>query len=140
MTALGPVFHTDCLAWDSPSQETKLVDGQLAAVPAIPRSLSDAERLALSKWRKALGGTPNEGKELWARNVEAVYKGLGQRPEKGDYPTAIQSLNFGWLLPRADAMGVDLSNHSDLLAEVRGDDHVRSWLVDFLRLPESPKP
>lgn len=137
LTSLGPIFHTDCLAWELPSQDIKLVDGQLAAVPVLPRSLSDAERMTLSKWRKTLGGPPNA---LWAKNVEAVYKGLEQRPEKGDYPTQIQSLSFGWLLPRADAMGVDLSNHVDLLSEVRDDEHIRSWLVDFLHLPESPNP
>lgn len=137
LTSLGPIFHTDCLAWESASQNIKLVDGQLTAVPALPRSFSDAERMVLSKWRKAFGGPPNA---LWTKNVEAVYKGLGQRPEKGDYPTPNQSLSFGWLLPRAHALGVDLSANAELLSEVRDDEHVRSWLVDFLGLPQGSNP
>lgn len=132
LTSLGPIFHTDCLSWITPGPNGKMVDGHLSAFPAPESVASPADVGTLNGWSKALSGTPSA---LWSRNVESVLKALSCRPDKGTYPSALESVTFGWLLPRAVATGVDLAGCTELIADARKDARVESFLRDVTHLP-----
>jgi hypothetical protein len=134
LTALGPIFHTDCLTWMPPSAGSFLVDGQLPALPRDFGMTSPADGMTLDKWCKMLRGAPSA---LWSRNVEAAFTALHCSPEKFNYPSALEAVSFGWLIPRAIAMGVDLAERAELLAEVRNDARVEMLLSDVMHVPAS---
>ena len=134
LTALGPIFHTDCLTWMPPNAESNLVNAQLSTLPSADGIASEADGMTLDKWCKILCGAPSA---LWSRNVAAAFRVLHYSPEKVNYPSALESVNFGWLLPRAIAMGVDLADRGDLLAEVRKDSRVEMLLSDVMHVPAS---
>jgi hypothetical protein len=103
LTALGPILHTDYLAWKRGWKAGPTKPGQLAAGP-WPHPDGPVET-TLETLLEELQPTPNE---LWVRNVLAAHRRLMGWSGR---PGALESVLFGWVLPRCAAAGVDLSEY-----------------------------
>jgi hypothetical protein len=109
LTALGPILHVDYLDWRRGGKPTPVQPGQLAEWDWPHRDGPDDP--ALAELLDALQPTPNE---LWRRNVQAAFRRLLGWPRR-DAADAMSSVLFGWVLPRALAAGVEMSEHEDAL-------------------------
>ncbi|HBI41454.1 MAG TPA: hypothetical protein DDY78_01185 [Planctomycetales bacterium] len=113
LTALGPILHTDYLAWKRGWKARPTHPGQLTAGPwPHPDGPDEA---ALDYLLDELQPTPNE---LWRHNVLAADRRLAGWPGEPGAPDALDSVLFGWVLPRCTAAGVDLSEHADAFRQL----------------------
>ena len=107
LTALGPILHSDYLAWKRGWKARPTHPAQLAAGPwPHPDGPDEA---ALTYLLDELQPTPNE---LWRRNVLAADRRLAGWPSEAGAPDALDSVLFGWVLPRCIAAALDLSEHA----------------------------
>jgi hypothetical protein len=113
LTALGPILHTDYLAWKRAWKARPTQPGQLAA-GSWPHP-DGPDEAALGALLDALEPAPNE---LWRRNVLAADRRLAGWPGELGVPAALDSVLFGWVLPRCTAAGVDLSEHADAFRQL----------------------
>ena len=113
LTALGPILHTDYLAWKHGWKARPVRPGQVAAAPWPHPDGPDES--ALAYLLDELQPTPNE---LWRRNVLAADRRLAGWPAEAGAPEALDSVLFAWVLPRCTAAGVDLSEHVDAFRQL----------------------
>jgi hypothetical protein len=133
-TELGPIFDTDVLA-HSP--------GPVARHPAATDVLKE---LWLSPLKSSGIPTPSledhlrviEARQnaLWDRLVHRAANILSALPVGDGFPTVLQSLAFGWLLPRAEALGVGAKVMNETFGDgrldgVRADTRIGRYLKRF---------
>ncbi len=107
LTALGPILHSDYFAWKRGWRARPTQPAQLNAGP-WPHP-DGPEEAALDVLLDQLQPTPNE---LWRRNLLAAHRRMAGWPAEAGAPAAMDSVLFGWVLPRYAAAGVDLSKHA----------------------------
>lgn len=134
---LGPIFHTDCIAWRDKWSRRSVTVGFVPSEVwdpwiSIVDTPEDWEDLYADY--SHLGGHPTV---LWRRCLYTAAAKLNRMVTAGNVPTLIQSLVFGWLLPRGIASGVNLADYENLLAEGRVDaskaDERIVKLLEFLK-------
>lgn len=108
LTALGPILHTDYLAWKRGWKARPPRPGQLNALTWSHPDGADEEALGF-----LLGELQPAPNELWRRNVLAADRRLAGWPGEPGAPDALDSVVFAWVLPRCLAAGVDLTEHAD---------------------------
>lgn len=113
LTALGPILHTDYLAWKRGWRARPVRPGQIAAAPWPHPDGPDES--ALGYLLDELQPTPNE---LWRRNVLAADRRLAGWPGEAGAPEALDAVLFAWVLPRCMAAGVDLSEHAEAFRQL----------------------
>ena len=119
---LGPIYYTDCLEWRDKWSHHSLSSG------FIPNEVWGA-------WISIISEIPEEWEDiyndychlgghtsvLWRRCLYIAASRLNLIRDKVDVPTLIQSLLFGWILPRGLTSGVNFANYEDLLDAGRLD-------------------
>ena len=113
LTALGPIVHTDYLAWKRGWKARPVRPGQVAA--SLWPHPDGPDESALGYLLDELQPTPNE---LWRRNVLAADRRLAGWPAEAGAPDALDAVLFAWVLPRCLAAGVDLSEHADAFRQL----------------------
>ena len=113
LTALGPILHTDYLAWKRGWKARPARAGQMTIGP-WPH-LDGPDEDALGFLLDQLQPAPNE---LWRRNVLAADRRLAGWPADPGAPDALDAVLFAWVLPRCLAAGVDLSDHGDAFRQL----------------------
>jgi len=122
---LGPMFDLDCIVWRDRWSRSEITQGsisrknwerwtQVNAGTSTEHSVSDWEELCK---RLMEPRTP-----LWRRTINRALTSLSRFTDS-DIPTPLQSLLYGWILPRAIALGRDANEMKELLpAEVLDGD------------------
>lgn len=110
LTSLGPIFNTDYMPWQW-NKTKPLVAGQIGDVrlpiPAITNWQASEELQELLKPFNA------ERNALWSRGVVAAYALLEKLTGSESGPTPLESLTWGWILPRAAACNLELPELGD---------------------------
>ncbi|MCG8402124.1 MAG: hypothetical protein MJA84_11070 [Firmicutes bacterium] len=118
----GPIFHTDCLEWRDKWSNRSVTPGSVSSkvwglwISTFADKPEDWDDLYEDY--SHLGGHPTV---LWRRCLYNAAARLNIRITEIEEPTLIQSLVFGWLLPRGLASGVNLTDYESLLAGGRVD-------------------
>lgn len=113
---LGPIFDTDCLTWRSKWGKRGITRGSILRgtwshwVDTLVQEPTDWADV-LRECHGLAGSVP----PLWKRTLYTALARLTPLAVGDDQPTAMQSLAFGWLLPRLVAAGVDLSEKDSVL-------------------------
>jgi hypothetical protein len=114
-TALGPIWHTDYLRWNTPTDTQAQDPGQLGTW-GWPHP--DGPDRDLEELLETLSPVPSE---LWRRSVMSAYRRLTGWPSKEAVTPSIESVLFGWVLPRCIGSGVDLTAHADRIRQEFSD-------------------
>lgn len=131
---LGPIYYTDCLEWRDKWSQHSLSSG------FIPNEVWGAWISMISEipeeWEDIYNDYCNLGGHtsvLWRRCLYIAVSRLNYIRDKVDVPTLIQSLLFGWILPRGLASGVNFANYEDLLNAGRlGSSKIDERIVKIL--------
>lgn len=118
---LGPIFHTDCIEWRDKWLRRSVTVGFVPSEvwgPWISTVDKPKDWEDLFEDYSHLGGHPTV---LWRRCLYTAAAKLNRMVTEDEVPTLIQSLIFGWLLPRGLASGVNLTDYENLLAGGRVD-------------------
>lgn len=113
---IGPMFDLDCIVWRNRWPKRRIVGGE------ILRSTWEA-------WVDSDGDVPTDWDDvwressrfvgpvtpLWRRCVYTAFTRLSTLAAGEMLPTAIQSLAYGWLLPRVISSGTDPMEKRELL-------------------------
>jgi hypothetical protein len=118
LAALGPVFDTDCLTWDTKGS---------TGAPGPGRCEPSAWTLTAGKDEEfdadaLIEGVLPAGNALWERQAAAALSLLIPLSSDTRPRQHVASFLFGWVVPRLVATGGDLAQHADRLEEALGQE------------------
>ncbi len=121
LTELGPILHTDVLHWRSELEPGKpVVQGSMRqkawekVIAAQPNSRPD--RSQFDDCMRAMAGPISL---VWQRGLEKSFRRLSAMIQHSNPPSPLQSLVYGWLIPRAYACGIPKDRLQQALGEGR---------------------
>jgi len=122
ITELGPLLNTDVLPWAGTGEPGKVLSGRILkkgweTVITRPSEIR-VDRTHFDECKQAMGGAPSL---LWQRGLEQAYKQLSMMGQPGGSFGPLQSLVFGWLIPRAYITGVPKNRFEKVLADGKLD-------------------
>ncbi|KAF0246876.1 MAG: hypothetical protein FD180_235 [Planctomycetota bacterium] len=120
LTELGPILHTDALSWGGDPTPEKVVGGNIL----------------IKDWQRATTGTPSAPLErsqfdecwhamsgpnsiLWRRGLERSFQRISAMTKPSGPPGPLQSVVFGWLIPRAAACEIRREKFDKVLGDGR---------------------
>ena len=113
LTALGPILHTDYLAWKRGWRARPVRPDKSPPRRGRTRTAPTSRR-----WIICSTNCSRRRTSLWRRNVLAADRRLAGWPGEAGAPEALDAVLFAWVLPRCMAAGVDLSEHADAFRQL----------------------
>jgi hypothetical protein len=135
IASFGPVFNTDLLTWQH-AKTKPIIPGQFLSQPLLDHVPSTKNPELLENVFQRLDRYPNA---LWKRQAKAAFGLLNELMPDGA-PSPYDSLLFGWILPRMNALSLPIGeqwneSESEFAGEEVHDSRVRAY-IDLMSRPE----
>lgn len=121
-TYLGPIFNTDCLGWKRVKNTLDIRYAHVTNIDFVSFEKSDEEDDFYKLIDSLMGQNPNW---LWKTNTCNALSILNTIDSNQLGITPMQSVFWGWVLPRCNLSNLDLTKYLELMNNGKFDSKVR---------------